>query len=68
MDPRPKALLVPLMLPPAAPLSLALWLLLWTFAATCTEPVSYASGVISAVLVFVLATIPSKSAATDYRD
>lgn len=47
---------------------LALWLLLWTFAATCTEPVSYASGVISAVLVFVLATIPSKSAATDYRD
>jgi hypothetical protein len=46
---------------------LALWLLLWTFAAAGNEPISYVSGVVSAILVLVLSTIPSNSAATDFR-
>jgi hypothetical protein len=47
---------------------LALWLLAWTFAATGNEWLSFASGVATAVLVLVLSTIPSDSAATDFRD
>jgi hypothetical protein len=47
---------------------LALWLVVWTFAATTTEPLSYWNGVVCGLLVFVLAAIPSKSAASDYRD
>lgn len=44
---------------------LALWLVLWTLAATKAEPSSYFNGVACALLVFVLAAIPSRSTATD---
>jgi len=47
---------------------LALWLLLWTFASAGSETLSYVNGVVSSLLVFCLAAIPSKSAAADYRD
>jgi hypothetical protein len=46
----------------------ALWLLLWTFAAAGNEPLSYFNGVACAALVFVLAAIPSRSSAADFRD
>jgi hypothetical protein len=47
---------------------LALWLILWTFATTGSEPLSYLNGVASGMLVFVLAAIPSRSAAVDFRE
>lgn len=47
---------------------LALWLLTWTLAATGNESLSFFSGLASALLVFVLSTIPSDSAASDFRD
>jgi hypothetical protein len=46
----------------------ALWLILWTVAATSSEPLAYFNGVASGLLVLVLAAVPSKSAATDLRD
>jgi hypothetical protein len=47
---------------------LALWLLAWTFAATGNEWLSLASGVATGLLVLVLSTIPSESAASDYHE
>jgi hypothetical protein len=46
----------------------AMWLILWTMAETSTEPTTYFNGIACGLLVFTLAWIPSKSAATDYRD
>lgn len=47
---------------------LSLWLLLWTFASASSEPASYGNGVVCAILVFLLSTIPSRSAASDYQE
>lgn len=47
---------------------LALWLVIWTFAATSTETLSYLNGVACAILVCVLAAVPFKGAASDYRE
>lgn len=47
---------------------LAWWLAVWTLAATGTEPLAYFNGIICALLVFVLAAIPSKSVASDYQE
>ena len=46
----------------------AMWLILWTMAATTTEPLAYAIGIVSGLLVLILSAIPTKSAATDFRD
>jgi len=46
----------------------AMWLVLWTMAAASTEPLSYFFGIVSGILLLVLSAIPSKSAATDYRE
>lgn len=43
---------------------MALWLVLWTMAAASSEPMTYLNGIVSALIVLVLATIPSKSAVT----
>lgn len=47
---------------------LSLWLILWTFIATGSEPLTYLNGVATGLAVLALSTIPSRSAATDYRD
>lgn len=44
---------------------LGLWLVLWTMAAASTEPLSYANGILSGLLVVTLAWIPSRSAPAD---
>lgn len=46
----------------------AMWLVLWTMAATSTEPLAYFNGIACGLLVFALAWVPSKSAASDYRE
>jgi hypothetical protein len=47
---------------------MSFWLLLWTLFETASEPRSYWNGVICAMLVLVLSTIPSRSAATDFKE
>lgn len=46
----------------------ALWLILWTMAATSSEPLAYFNGVASGLLVLVLAALPSKTAAGELHD
>jgi hypothetical protein len=46
----------------------AIWLLAWTAATAQSDPLTYWNGVACGVLVFVLATIPSKSLASDWVD
>lgn len=46
----------------------AMWLILWTMAAASTEPLAYFTGIVSGLLVLILSAIPSKSAATDFRE
>ncbi len=46
---------------------LAGFLILWTYASAATEPLTYANGIVVGLLVLIFATIPSKSAATDFR-
>ena len=45
------------------------WLVIfWTYSSAATEPLTYASGIATGLLVLIFATIPSKSAASDFRD
>ena len=45
------------------------WLVIfWTYSSAATEPLTYLNGIVVGLLVLVLSTIPSKSAATDFRD
>ncbi len=46
----------------------AIWLLAWTAATANSEPLTYWTGVICGALVFVLATVSSKSLASDWVD
>ncbi len=46
---------------------LAMWLILWTFVATGSEPLAHINGVACGLLVLLLSAIPSKSAAADHR-
>jgi hypothetical protein len=47
---------------------MALWLVIWTFTATSTEPLAYMNGVLCGIAVFALSLVPSQSAASDFRD
>lgn len=47
---------------------MSFWLLLWTLFETGSEPRGYWNGVACALLVLILSTIPSRSAATDFRE
>lgn len=45
------------------------WLLIfWTYSSAATEPLTYFNGIATGLLVLIFATIPSKSAASDFRD
>jgi hypothetical protein len=46
----------------------AIWLLAWTAATANSEPLTYWSGVIGGALVFLFATVSSKSLASDWVD
>lgn len=43
-------------------------LVLWTYSVAATEPLTYFCGIAAGLLVVIFATIPSKSAANDFRD
>jgi hypothetical protein len=43
-------------------------LLLWTYTSTANEALTYWNGIIVGLMVLIFATIPSKSAASDFRD
>jgi hypothetical protein len=45
------------------------WLLIfWTYSSAALEPLTYLNGIATGLLVLVFSTIPSKSAASDFRD
>lgn len=46
----------------------AIWLLAWTAASAAIEPLTYWNGIACGVLVFLFATVPSKSLASDWVD
>lgn len=46
----------------------AMWLIVWTMAATSAEPLTYAFGIVSGLLVLILSATPSKSVEADARD
>ncbi|HEY6079061.1 MAG TPA: hypothetical protein VIW29_09675 [Polyangiaceae bacterium] len=46
----------------------AIWLLAWTAATAASEPLTYWNGIACGVLVFLFATVSSKSLASDWLD
>ncbi len=47
---------------------LAWVLIFWTYSTAAMEPLTYFNGIGAGLLVLILATIPSKSAASDFRE